>query len=170
MDSCWWFYFAVLGRARTWPRLASLWLTPTLLGPVNICLCNHHVLGSGDKAAGSQGGAGTCLIGAVCVCITCVMLLPHADPRASSRHGGPGPHPPNSPAARGCCHPVSQIRKWMDLVRFGSQMFQLFHKQQVPLIVCKHLINSQQTPQVGLPFGGGGGVLDFSSFHPLMRG
>ena len=61
----------------------------------------------------------------------------------------------------------------MDLVRFGSQMFQLFHKQQVPLIVCKHLINSQQTPQVGLPFGGGGRRFGFfflsSSDERLIR-
>lgn len=59
------------------------------------------------------------------------------------------------------------MRNRKDLAQVGSQIFCVFHEQGVALLVRKRLINSQRAPHVGLPFGG---ILDVSSFRPLMRG
>lgn len=105
--------------------------------------------------AGSRGGAGTPRTGTVIV---------NVDGALTRRTPGPAFFPGDPASSRRL---VSRISQRMDFEGLGSQMVSLFHKQRFPRIVHKRLTDSQQTPHVGLPFGG---VLDFSSFPPLMGG
>lgn len=122
----------------------------SMLGPTDMGPCSCHALGSGGKAVGAWGGAGLRLVGTVIVRVHGTLTACRPQGELSAWDTQP---PPSSVTEGGSYHPVSQIRKQKDLARFGSQMCHLFQKQGVPLIVHKRLMNSQQTPHVGLPFG-----------------
>lgn len=136
----------------------------SVLGPTDIGPCSRHALGSGGKAAGARGGAGLRLVGTVIVSVHGPLTACRPQGELSARETLPSP---NSVTEGGSYHPVSQIRKRKDLARFGSQMFHLFQKQGAP----------SNSPQMSHEFTANTtrrtafwGVLDFSSFRPLMRG
>ena len=136
-----------------------------LSGPTHICLCSHHTLAKQWRHGGRVPGRGWDTMDrhsdserrwSSDLEQTPGRAFFTADPTSSRQPHRRGPSPPGFPG-----QPADGLRgAWRSDAPFCR-------KQRFPRIVHTRLTDLQQTPHVGLPSGG---VLDFSSFCPLMRG